>query len=138
MSIWEHVQNRVGLRPKPGPRYFELPESVYVTLSALAEHEGRSVDKLMLDLLAAGLIQYYSKDKAWQQWQDLTDREKDVAALACLGMTNRQIAGKLGVSLNTIKTHMRNVLSKFDVTSKIKLRQKLAGWDFSYWSHWLQ
>ena len=137
MSIWNRFLSRIGLRPKSGPRYYELSESLATTLSALAAHEGRPVHDLVPDLLAAGLTQYFSKDKLWQEWQSLTERERDVTALACLGMTNRQMAGKLGVSLNTIKTHMRNALAKFQVENKAKLRQKLDRWDFSAWMHWV-
>jgi len=137
MSIWQRLLYLIGLRPKPGPRYYELTESLHTTLSTLAEHEGRPEDELLPDLLAAGLTQYHSSNKAWQQWLSLTAREHDVAALACLGYTNHQIANRLGVSLNTIKTHMRNVLSKFEVRNRVKLRQKLSGWDFSAWAHWM-
>ncbi len=127
----------IGLRPKPGPRTFELTESLYTTLSTLAQHEGRPEDELLPELLAAGLTQYHSTSKAWQEWLSLTPREKDVAALACLGYTNREIANRQGVSLNTVKTQMRNVLSKFEVRNRVKLRQKLAEWDFSAWAHWM-
>lgn len=137
MSIWQRFLYLIGLRPKPGPRYYQLTESLCVTLSTLAEHEGRPEDELLPDLLAAGLLQYQSTTKAWQQWLSLTPRERDVAALACLGYTNQQIAVRLGVSLNTIKTHMRNVLSKFEVRNRVKLRQKLSDWDFSAWAHWM-
>ena len=137
MSIWHRFLYLIGLRPNTGPRIYELTESLHTSLSTLAEHEGRPEDELIPDLLAAGLTQYYSSDKAWKQWLSLTARERDIAALACLGFTNREMAGRLRVSPNTIKTHMRNVLAKFEVSSKAKLRQKLAGWDFSAWSHWV-
>ena len=137
MSIWQRFLDLIGLRPKPGPRTFELTESLYTTLSTLAQHEGRPEDELFPDLLAAGLTQYHSTSKAWKQWLSLTPRERDVTALACLGYTNQQIAHRLGISLNTIKTHMRNVLSKFEVRNRVKLRQKLSEWDFSAWAHWM-
>ena len=137
MSIWDRFLYLIGLRPNNGPRKYELTESLHTSLSTLAEHEGRPEDELIPDLLAAGLTQYYSSDKAWKQWLSLTPRERDVTALACLGFTNRQMANKMRLSQNTIKTHMRNALSKFEVSSKTKLRQKLASWDFSAWSHWI-
>ena len=90
MSIWNRLLYLIGLCPKPGPRFYELSENLQVTLTALAQHEGRPVHDLVPDLLAAGLTQFLSKNKLWQQWQALTEREKDVTALACLGMTNRQ------------------------------------------------
>jgi DNA-binding CsgD family transcriptional regulator len=137
MSIWDRFLYLIGLRPKPGPRYYELTESLHTTLSTLAEHEGRPEDELIPDLLAAGLTQYHSTNKTWQQWLSLTPRERDVAALACLGYTNREMANRFGVSLNTVKTHMRNTLAKFEVGNRVKLRQKLADWDFSAWAHWM-
>jgi DNA-binding CsgD family transcriptional regulator len=60
-----------------------------------------------------------------------------VAALACLGFTNQEIANRLMVSINTVRTHMRNVLAKFEVKNRVRLRQKLAEWDFSAWTHWV-
>jgi DNA-binding CsgD family transcriptional regulator len=88
---------------------------------------------LIPDLLAAGLTQYRSIDELWPKWESLSPREQDVAALTCLGYTNRQIAARLSLSPETIKTHVRNVLFKFDVNSKAELRHILANWDFSGW-----
>ena len=61
----------------------------------------------------------------------LTEREKEVAALACLGYTNLEIADKLVVSIETIKAHISNVLLKFEFPSRHTLQQILADWDFS-------
>lgn len=133
MSILKRLLTWIGLRPKPGPHYYEISESLQVTLKTLAEHEGRSEQELIPDLLAAGLDQYRSTDKLWPKWESLTPREQDIAALTCLGFTNRQISARLSLSPETVKTHVRNVLFKFDVNSKAELRHILAGWDFSGW-----
>ena len=78
----------IGLRPKPGPRYYELSESLHITLSTLAEHEGRPEDELIPDLLAAGLTQHHSESKTWQQWLSLAYLQANAgdttAALAAL------------------------------------------------------
>ncbi len=102
-------------------------------LTKLAEHQGHSEDEVFPDLLAASLIYFETQDIYWEQWLSLTEREKDVAALACLGYTNPEIANHLGVSTETIKTHMRNVLSKFEVPNRRFLQQRLGDWDFSAW-----
>ena len=112
---------------------YEISENLRVTLKTLAEHEGRSEHDLIPDLLAAGLNQYRSMEKPWSNWESLSPREQDVAALTCLGLTNRQIAARLSLSPETIKTHMRNLLFKFGLNSKEELRHILAGWDFSGW-----
>jgi NarL family two-component system response regulator LiaR len=49
---------------------------------------------------------------------DLTDRENQVLALLVEGMTNRQIAQRLDISLSTVKFHVSAVLSKLDVASR--------------------
>jgi DNA-binding CsgD family transcriptional regulator len=52
-----------------------------------------------------------------------------------LNFTNRQIAARLQITPETVKTHVRNVLHKFDLHSKAELRRSLADWDFSAWLH---
>jgi len=133
MSLWQRFLYLIGKRPKPGPHTYEINESLQVTLTTLARHEGRPEHELIPDLLAAGLNQYRAVDELWPKWESLSPREQDVAALTCLGCTNRQIAARLSLSPETIKTHVRNVLYKFDVNSKAELRHILAGWDFSGW-----
>ncbi|MCJ7602741.1 MAG: response regulator transcription factor [Desulfobulbaceae bacterium] len=49
---------------------------------------------------------------------DLTRRELEVLALMVVGLNNTQIAGKLGVSPSTIKSHVSNILSKLGVASR--------------------
>ena len=133
MSIWQRFLYLIGKRPTPGPRTYEITESLQVTLSTLAQHEGRPEHELIPDLLAAGLNQYRSVEKLWPRWESLSPRERDIAALTCLGYTNRQISARLSLSPETIKTHVRNVLLKFDVKSKAELRHILGDWDFSGW-----
>ena len=133
MSILQRLLYWMGLRSNPGPRYYEISESFQVTLSTLAKHERRPEHELAQHLFAAGLTQYRSIDEVLPKWESLSPREQDVTALTCLGLTNRQIAARLSLSPETIKTHVRNVLFKFDLNSKAELRRILAGWDFSGW-----
>jgi DNA-binding NarL/FixJ family response regulator len=67
------------------------------------------------------------------RWEALSSREQEVTALICLGYTNGEIASKLGISAMTIKSHIRNVLRKFQMHSKIELSLALEEWDFTNW-----
>jgi NarL family two-component system response regulator LiaR len=49
---------------------------------------------------------------------DLTEREREVLALMIEGLNNTQIAGRLGVSPSTIKSHVSNILAKLGVASR--------------------
>lgn len=133
MSIWQRFLHLIGLRPNSGSRTYELSESLQTTLTTIAQNESRPVTDLIPELLAAGLTQYRSVDELWPKWESLSPREREVTALTCLGLTNRQIAARLSLSPETIKTHVRNALFKFDLNSKAELRHILAGWDFSAW-----
>lgn len=48
----------------------------------------------------------------------LSPRELEVLNLVALGKTDKEIAQLLSLSLNTIKTHLRNILSKLQVGSR--------------------
>jgi two-component system, NarL family, response regulator LiaR len=49
---------------------------------------------------------------------DLTERELQVLSLMIEGLNNTQIAGRLSVSPSTIKSHVSNILSKLNVSSR--------------------
>lgn len=49
----------------------------------------------------------------------LTDRELDVLQLIATGLSNKQIASKLFISEETVKVHIRNLLRKLNVHSRV-------------------
>ena len=49
---------------------------------------------------------------------ELTDRERDVLELLAQGHTNRQIAGQLGITANTVKKHVDHILLKLQVSTR--------------------
>jgi two-component system, NarL family, nitrate/nitrite response regulator NarL len=57
---------------------------------------------------------------------ELSDREQQVIALVCNGLSNREIAEKLGVSEGTIKCHLHAIYEQLDVRSRIELMIALA------------
>jgi DNA-binding NarL/FixJ family response regulator len=60
----------------------------------------------------------------------LTDRELDVLRLVAQGMTNREVADQLYIAENTVKNHVRNILEKLHLHSRMEavlyaVREKL-------------
>jgi DNA-binding NarL/FixJ family response regulator len=48
----------------------------------------------------------------------LTQREREILALLADGLANKQIAAQLGISTNTVKTHLELLFDKLDVSSR--------------------
>ncbi len=55
----------------------------------------------------------------------LTNRENDVAMLAGAGLSNREIAGHLRISENTVKARLKVVFEKLSITSRTQLSERL-------------
>jgi two-component system, NarL family, nitrate/nitrite response regulator NarL len=51
----------------------------------------------------------------------ISSREKEVLKLIADGLTNPQIADKLFISLHTVDSHRKNLLTKFDVSNTASL-----------------
>ena len=47
--------------------------------------------------------------------RELTSREIDALQLAAKGITNKEIADKLNISLNTVLTHRKNITTKLGI-----------------------
>jgi FixJ family two-component response regulator len=60
----------------------------------------------------------------------LTARERDVMRSVITGMLNKQIAGELGISENTVKIHRHRVMEKMHVTSVAELVRLCAAVEF--------
>ena len=50
----------------------------------------------------------------------LTDREREILVFLANGVSNREMAGRIFVSENTVKFHLKNIYSKLAVTSRLQ------------------
>jgi DNA-binding NarL/FixJ family response regulator len=134
--IWQQLLYRLGFK-RGSQRLFRLDAELIQALQTAAREEKCSEDKMASKLLSSSLALRQQAVRDLACWDKLSDREKQVAALVCLRYTNRQIAGMLHLSPQTIKSHVQNVLYKFDLKRKEDLRLQLNQWDFSAWDvHW--
>jgi DNA-binding NarL/FixJ family response regulator len=131
MSLWRKLLQ--ALKRRDVQRTFELDQPLVEVLQHFAETEKRPREEVAADLLSAALIKRQAAEEHLRTWRALSSREQQVTALICLNYTNPQIAARLYLAPDTVKSHVRNVLRKFNVHSKAELRLVLADWDFSEW-----
>ena len=56
---------------------------------------------------------------------ELSSREKQIAMLIADGLTDKEIAEKLNISIGTVTTHNKKIFKKMDVHSRIELVNKV-------------
>ena len=60
------------------------------------------------------------------QLATLTQRQREIAALAGAGMSNKAIALKLQLSVRTVDTHMGNIFMRLGITNRAELATALT------------
>ncbi len=81
-------------------------------------------DALLAPEITRRLIEEFTERPTRQEppaaLEELTARELEVFELLARGLSNSEIAGKLIVSEATVKTHVRRVLMKLDLSDRIQ------------------
>jgi len=126
MTTWSRIFTRTSRR-----RQFQFDAALVDSVHRLAAAERCSPTEMAADLLDLGLRRYALETDNQRCWQTLSPREQEVAALLCLNYTSHEVALRLVISPQTVKSHTRAVLHKFGVHSRKELRLLLAEWDFS-------
>jgi len=100
----------------------ELPAEMAAGLRRLARQRGVTPEEVLHSLLQRGLRHEQQRAHTRSRLHALTERERQVARLAGNGCTNSEIAQALVISPETVKTHVRHILAKLDLESKLELR----------------
>jgi DNA-binding NarL/FixJ family response regulator len=110
----------------------ELDDQSMELLNELVQGQPYEIEELAARLLSQAIREYYqTTDENVRLWETLSERQRQVAALVCLKYTNDEIAEKLHISSDTVKTHVSNILRKFKVRGRHQLAHILQKWDFS-------
>ena len=134
MSINHKIRELLGISQNPAA-LIQLRPELLTAVEKIAVRDGRTLGQVANDLIHFALCEDQLAESSLEIWQQLTQREREIAALIWLGLTNPQIAERLSISPNTVKTHIKNVLAKFNVHSKKRLQDLLLGLDLSDWAH---
>ena len=115
------------------PRIFLKDEEIVTLIRKVAQQQGRSEEEVITDFTKAGWDQLQQENEMAERWDSLSQREQQVAALICLNYRNYQIAEKLVIAPETVKTHLQNIFAKFNLRSSKELRLVLKDWNIAEW-----
>lgn len=98
----------------------EAADEVLAAAKAAADGEVLIDPGTLTRLLTQVARQREEERGAAKLLSDLTDREREILTLLAQGMRNDDIATKLFISPQTVQTHVRNILGKLRVHSKLE------------------
>ncbi len=98
----------------------EAAEELLSAAKAAADGEVLIDPTTLTRLLAQVAREREAQRGAQSLLDDLTDREREILQLLAEGMRNDDIATKLFISPQTVQTHVRNILGKLRVHSKLE------------------
>jgi two-component system nitrate/nitrite response regulator NarL len=94
------------------------PEDILASLRRAAE--GRVVISDRLTQLIAHALREEKKSPASQREPNLTDREQEILQLIAQGLSNKIIASQLSISEGTVKVHVKHLLKKLNLHSRVE------------------
>jgi DNA-binding NarL/FixJ family response regulator len=78
-------------------------------------HKGGSV---VQPQLARRLLRHFQRQPSPESYPPLSPREREILVLISKGLSNPQVAGTLGVSRATVRTHLEHIYAKLDVSNR--------------------
>lgn len=95
-------------------------DELVVVVRAVMAGETRVPPQLLTEVISS-LRRVNAEQNEWQQkLARLTAREREVLELMVAGLDRAAIAKRLYLSINTVRTHNKNILSKLDVHSSLE------------------
>ena len=131
--IPSHLRKLLQKKKLDDSRTFHADQELLAAIQESAQQQGRTEEEVWMDFVRRGHDQYLQTSELEACWDNLTDREQEVTALACMGRRNYEIADILNISHETVKTHMQKIFTKFDIRDRNELRRALKNWQLQEW-----
>lgn len=94
------------------------PGDLCATLKKVAQG-GTVLGANLAENLARALVE--DKPQTGTMPSDLTKREQEILNHLCAGMSNKAIARELNISDSTVKVHIKHLLRKFNLKSRLEI-----------------
>jgi non-specific serine/threonine protein kinase len=125
----EALRGAAAARPSHAEqaRLAALDESITRALGRSLADAERQAGRSLPPVASVALAAAFAAGSAAQRQDgpdELTARQRDVAALVAAGQTNRQIGRALGISEKTAEVHVRNIMERLNTPS----RAGVAAW----------
>jgi DNA-binding NarL/FixJ family response regulator len=95
-----------------------------ITAAIVQAHGGGSP---MSPLVARQVVSFFHRSASADGLSVLTAREREVLELLATGSLYKEIAERLGMSFDTVRTHLRNIYEKLHVHSRTEAVVKYLG-----------
>jgi len=96
----------------------DRPEKLFAAIRAVAEGELAFSDEIARSVLDAMVSHQKSAPTSMDR---LSERERQISYMVARGMRNRDIAGDLKISENTVKRHLQSIFSKTGSRDRLEL-----------------
>jgi two-component system nitrate/nitrite response regulator NarL len=127
LAVLERVQEVLSWAEAGIEGYLTYEASIADLVSTVdGVHRGQLICS---PLMAGELLRHIGRLAAGQAAGSdvaLTTRQREIAALLGDGLSNKDIAQRLSLSLSTVKNHVHAILAKLQVSRRAEVRQVLA------------
>jgi DNA-binding NarL/FixJ family response regulator len=118
---------------------FSIEELKAVIGSTLRIHEsarGGMLEKLKNALMGMGQTPYKERETVEENPypEDITSREREILDLVVQGLSDKEIADRLGLSTRTASNHVASILRKTGLSSRQSLRQRFEKRPVAEWT----
>ena len=93
----------------------ELALAIRTVMSGI-EYFGRDISSIIFDI-------YVAKKKTSVVAADFTNREREIIHLCRDGLLCKEIADRLGISINTVNNHKKNIFIKLGINNTMEMVQ---------------
>jgi len=94
------------------------PQKLFAAIRAVADGELAFSDEIARTVLDAMVS---NQPTAPSSMTRLSERERQISYMVARGMKNRDIAGELSISENTVKRHLQSIFSKTGSRDRLEL-----------------